>query len=555
MKEDQAKAVLKINILSNIIVHQLADILDFWLRKLGVVCEIKSGNYDNIIQDAAAIPRDEVVIIFWEAANFSDGFHYTIKNANENETAKYRNKIAGELGLVFQSLKNHKKVLFNAFHSKPFELGINPGRLATFVLESNEELLRVKPDNVVVLDLNPLFLSVGLEQCFDLRNFYSSKALYSIDFFKSYCDHITPMIAALAGKIKKALILDCDNTLWRGIIGEDGLEGIKISTPFRMVQSAVVELYARGVLIGLCSKNNPADVEDVLNTHPQMILKNDHIVIKKINWNDKVSSILEIHHELNLGLDSFVFVDDAEFECNLVKEQLKEVAVYQVPEKVNDYPRLMEDIASRFFRFEQSAEDLEKTEQYRVQTKREEAKRAHHSMEDYLRSLELHVTIARNETNQVPRIAQLTQKTNQFNLTTQRYTEQDVSAMLSSGEYDFFTLAVKDRFGDSGITGLVILNRREEAAVIDTLLLSCRILGRNIEWVFMDMIMEYIDKPVIRAAYYPTLKNSQVSDFFDRLNFTRLVSDQVGQHYEIEKSAYRAHNEIDYIKLTTWKKS
>ena len=555
MKEDQAKAVLKINILSNIIVHQLADILDYWLRKQGIVCEIKVGNYDNIIQDSAGIPRDEVVIIFWEVANIADGFHYKIKNLTETEAIGYREKVTGELGLVFQALKNHKKVFFNTFHARPFDLGIVPGRLETFVREANEELLRLKPDNVVVIDLNTLFLSVGLEQCFDLRNFYSSKALYTIDFFKWYSDHSALMIAALAGKIKKALILDCDNTLWGGIIGEDGMENIKVSTPYRMIQSAVVELYSKGILICLCSKNNPGDVEEVLQSHPQTILKNDHIVIKKINWNDKVSNILEIQQELNLGLDSFVFVDDAEFECTLVKEQLPEVAVYHVPAKLNDYPRLMEEIAARFFRFEQSADDLEKTEQYRVQAKREEEKHAHHSIEEYLRSLDLHMTLARNEKDQVPRIAQLTQKTNQFNLTTRRYTEQDVLAMLESGKYEFFTLAVKDRFGDSGITGLAIVEHREDTAVIDTLLLSCRILGRNIEWVFIDMIVQGIDQPVIRAAYYPTLKNNQVSDFFDRLNFTRITSDKDGYHYQIEKSCYRAHNEIDYIKVTTWKKS
>lgn len=549
MKEDNAKAVLKINILSNIIVHQLADILDYWLRKQGLVCEITVGNYDNIIQDAAVIPREEVVILFWEAANISDAFQYKIKNTTEVETSRYREKVAGELGLVFHSLKTHKKVFFNMFHARPFEMGIIPGKLEDFANLVNEELLKLKPDNVVLLDLNAIFLRVGPEQCFDLRNFYSSKALYSIEFFKSYCDQITPMIAALAGKIKKVLILDCDNTLWGGIIGEDGLEGIKISTPYRMVQSAVVELFSRGILICLCSKNNPGDVDEVLHANPHMILKNEHILIKKINWSDKVSNILEIQQELNLGLDSFVFIDDAEFECTLVKEQLPEVTVYQVPAKLNEYPALMEEIASQFFRFAKSADDLQKTAQYRIEAKREEEKRTHHSIEDYLRSLDLHITIAKNFADQVPRMAQLTQKTNQFNLTTRRYTEQDVVAMLESGNYDFFTLAVMDRFGDSGITGLAIIEHRNDEAIFDNLLLSCRILGRNIEWVFVDTIIAAIDQPVIKAAYYPTLKNGQVSDFFDRLHFTRKTSDKEGQHYEIKKSAYRAHNEIDYIKV------
>lgn len=549
MKEDNSKAVLKINIVSNIIVHQLVDILDYWLRKQGVVCEITADNYDNIIQDAASISRDEVIIIFWEAANISDGFHYKIKNLNESEIEAYRQKVAGELGLVFQTLKHHKKVFFNAFHPVPFELSVMPGKLGSFTKQINEEAERLKPENVALIDLPPIFLKTGLDQCFDLRNFYSSKALYSIEFFKSYCDHITPMIAALAGKIRKVLILDCDNTLWGGIIGEDSIEGITISTPYRMVQASVVELYARGILICLCSKNNPGDVEEVLQNHPHMILKKEHIVTSKINWNDKVANILEIRQELNLGLDSFVFMDDAGFECAMVKEQLPEVTVYQVPEKLNDYPLLMEKISGRFFSFEKSADDLHKTEQYRTQARREAEKHAHHSVEDYLRSLDLHITIARNAKDQVPRMAQLTQKTNQFNLTTRRYTEQDVLTMLESGNYDFFTLAFADRFGDSGITGLAILEQRENEAVVDTLLLSCRVLGRNVEWVFMDMIVQEIHKPIIRAAYYPTLKNSQVSDFFDKLFFTRINSGTDGQQYEIRKSDYRPHTDIDYIKI------
>lgn len=550
MKEDNSKAVLKINIVSNIIVHQLVDILDYWLRRQGVVCEIKVGNYDNIIQDAASISRDEVVIIFWEAANITDGFHYKIKNLINSEVEAYREKVAGELGLVFQALKHHKKVFFNAFHPVPFELSVMTGKLGSFTKQINEEAERLKPENVALIDLTPIFLKTGLDQCFDLRNFYSSKALYLIEFFKSYCDHITPMIAALAGKIRKVLILDCDNTLWGGIIGEDSIEGITISTPYRMVQASVVELYARGILICLCSKNNPGDVEEVLQNHPHMILQKEHIVTSKINWNDKVANILEIRQELNLGLDSFVFVDDSEFECTLVKEHLPEVAVYQVPEKLNDYPLLMEKISCRFFSFEKSTDDLHKTEQYRTEARREAEKHAHHSVDDYLRSLDLHITITRNAKDQVPRMAQLTQKTNQFNLTTKRYTEQDVTAMLESGKFSFFTISVKDRFGDSGITGLAIVEHGKEEAVMDTLLLSCRILGRNIEWIFMDMIMQEIDRPVILASFIPTARNQQVSDFFDRLNFTRIASDKDGQHYQIDKSVYRVHNEIDYIKVT-----
>lgn len=555
MRSLNEPSIIKIRILSNIIVHQLVDILEFWLRKLDIPCEITLGNYDNIVQDAVDIPRDEVVILFWESANIVDGFHYLIRCMKTEEKIAHHEQVKKELLMVFNSLKNHKKVFFNLFHSKPFENTIKPEAFELFVGELNSWTRKNIPSNFKLIDLSPIFMKIGLDQCFDLRNFFSSKALYSIDFHKAYSSQITPMIAALTGRVKKALILDCDNTLWNGIVGEDGKEGIKITIPYLIAQSTIIDLYSKGVLICLCSKNNPDDVEEVLTSHEGMLLKNEHIVLKKINWQDKASNIKAIGKELNLGLNSFIFVDDSPFEANLISEQLPEVTVFQVPEKINDFPEIMAEVAHQFFRFEVSAEDLKKTEQYRLQAKRKEAEIAFQSIDDYLRSLELHLTIEKNNRQLVPRIAQMTQKTNQFNLTTKRYTEQDITHLMDNHQHEVYTLAVKDRFGDSGVTGLMIIENKETEVEIDTLLISCRILGRNIEWAFVDQIVKEIKKPILKAKFIPTQKNAQVSDFYDKLGFTLMALDNGIKSYQIRTSDYRLKTAIDYIKVELWKNS
>ncbi|MCC5929252.1 MAG: HAD-IIIC family phosphatase [Cyclobacteriaceae bacterium] len=554
MKAEGDKPLLTIRILSNIIVNQLAEILDFYLRKSNIPCNFVIGNYDNIIQDAETLSREEVVIIFWEVANITDGFHYLIKNLGAEQRLAYQEKLKNELSIVFSSLKNQKKVFINSFHARPFENGIMPGPYSLFVDEMNNWLSITAPDNFIKIELDGIFALSGLERSFDLRNFFSSKALYTIDFFRLYSTRIIPLIGALTGNVKKVLILDCDNTLWGGIIGEDGTDKISISTPYKMVQSIVVQLYKKGVLVCLCSKNNPDDVQEVLESNGHMILKDQHIVLKKINWDDKVTNILSIADELNLGLSSFIFLDDSSFEINLVKQNLPQVSAYQVPEKITEYPALMEEIAAQFFHFDNSADDGLKTEQYRIQAQRNEAMKSFHSVEDYLRTLGLHIIIAKNKPEQISRIAQLTQKTNQFNLTTKRYSEQDIEFMMNSDTFDFYTLSVKDRFGDSGITGLAIIEKKDNAAIIDTLLLSCRVLGRNVEWVFMDEIIRLLNKKQVNAQFIPTHKNIQVSNFYDQLGFIRINSaEDVGVNYSLNVADYKYHTHIDYIKVDIWK--
>jgi FkbH-like protein len=301
------------------------------------------------------------------------------------------------------------------------------------------------------------------------------------------------------GKLKKAIIFDCDNTLWSGILGEDGIDNIDMSISsktgkyYNMIQRIIVYLSQKGVIIGLCSKNNENDVLEVFKLHKDTYLKEENIVIHKINWSDKASNLLSISQELNIGLDSIIFVDDSSFEINLIREKLPEITTIQVPANLYLYPTILLKTIYKYFNLDVTDDDLKKTSMYKEQFQRAIEKDKFKNIDQYLASLEIEITIEKNNINQVERLAQLTQKTNQFNLTTKRYTEVQIHNFILNKQFHVFSLSVRDKFGDNGITGLCIINEFEDHTdsilSIDTFLLSCRIIGRNIEYEFLNVIL------------------------------------------------------------------
>lgn len=243
---------------------------------------------------------------------------------------------------------------------------------------------------------------------------------------------------SMNGNTKKAIIFDCDNTLWGGVIGEDGIDNIEMSPNsqkgviFSEIQSLALALSKKGVIIGLCSKNNYLDVENVFLSHPNIVLLKKYITIEKINWLDKVTNLKNIASELNIGLDSIVFVDDSSFEINLVNEQLPEVRTIQVPKKLYLYPRILRNSIDLFFSISEAEEDKKKLKMYKNQKKRLSSKKKYTSIKDYLKSLHIQITIYLNNISLIPRISQMTQKTNQFNLTTKRYSENDIENFFNN---------------------------------------------------------------------------------------------------------------------------
>lgn len=342
---------------------------------------------------------------------------------------------------------------------------------------------------------------------------------------------------------RKCLVLDLDNTLWGGVLGEDGVDGIKLGgdypgKAYTLWQEALLRLSRTGVILALCSKNNESDVQEAWEKNPFMVLKREHFSAMRINWNDKATNITALADELNIGLDSMVFLDDNPSERELVKQLLPQVEVPDFPDKPYQLMPFFKRLVEDYFRiYMVTSEDLSKTEQYHANAMRRAEQSRFADLDEYLYSLDIQIDVLPADEHNLSRIAQMTQKTNQFNLTTHRYTQAEVQQRLDAG-WLVYCMRVSDRFGDSGITGTVFLEPTGENAVnIDTLLLSCRILGKGIEEAFVKTVLNLLRLDGYReltADYLPTAKNGQTADFYDRLGMTCEATDDDGaKHYRM----------------------
>ena len=500
------------------------------------------------------------MLLFWEPYSITGDLQYRIDLLAHSEVNEIFDKTCAEMEFVFRNLRETSLVLMNTFTALPFSAGdVVPAKLEELTRKLNGYLRDHTPKNGRVIDLDKVIARVGIEKSYDLRYWYSAKAPYTIDFLKAYSLCVKPFVLSSRGRAKKALIFDCDNTLWKGVLGEEGAGGILMSratkegSVFADVQSIALSLSKQGVLVGLCSKNNPQDVDEVVGSHPDMQLRDENLAVKRVNWADKVSNLREIARELNIGLDSLVFVDDSSFEVDMVRSQLPEVTVLQVPEGLHLYPSMLRANGGLFYNLSITAEDAKKTEMYKDRANREVSKREFGNLESYLASLGTKLTIHEDDLSIVARMAQLSQKTNQFNLTTIRYTEGDIGAFVSGALTSVFAFSVSDRFGDSGVTGLCIVKNLDvQEAVIDTFLMSCRVLGRNVEYAFINWLIERLEKRGVRrlhARYIETAKNSQVKEFFDRCSFSLTASTEKSHDYVLNVREYQS-KQVEYVEIT-----
>lgn len=389
--------------------------------------------------------------------------------------------------------------------------------------------------NVKYLDVAECFSSYPRTEWISWRFYFISQMIVSPAIATGFKDWFGKRLNQIYGVRKKCLVLDLDNTLWGGVLGEDGIDGIKIGgdypgNAFLYFQEALIELAKTGVILTVCSKNNEQDVIEAWEKNPFIKLNGKQISAYRINWNNKADNIRELAKELNIGLDSMVFVDDNPTERELIRQQLPMVAVPDFPKKPYGLMQFYSTLVKKYFRaYKLTDEDLKKTEQYRANAARANASRGFTDLTDFIRSLGIRISIAKADNFSIPRLAQMTQKTNQFNLTTHRYTEADINDFVRRGD-NVYCISVSDRFGDNGITGEMIVKRDGSKAEIDTFLLSCRILGKGIEDAFFKWVVNMLENDgvnEITATYIPTAKNSQVSGFYDRQGMT-LISESDG---------------------------
>jgi len=552
----------KISIISNIVCVQINEIIEYAFRVKGIPAQVKLGDYDNIIQDSLKFNNSDLIIIFYEISNLIEGLQYKIETFNQKKIDELILFVKAQIDLVFINLKEAKLVLFNKFSSLLFNIeNIEKSKYFLFVEQLNSYLEEVSPLNIILIDTDKVISKVGSVKSINSRNYRYSKALYTVDFYKSYVKYIQPIILSANGKSKKVLAIDCDNTLWKGVLGEDGFDKIEMSlltkdgSIFHDVQNLILALVDRGVILCLVSKNNIVDIDNVIENHTDMNISNDSIVLKKINWNDKVANISEISNELNVGLDSIVFLDDSSFEVDSVQKLLPEVVALQVPKRLYEFPTMFEkEVIPLFYNLSNSSNDIKKTKMYKDQYLRKLAKKKFDNIDGYLKSLNIRISADINHLDSISRIAQLTQKTNQFNLTTRRYTESEIKGFMENKEYSVLSFKVADKFGDNGLTGLIILKYTDNVSVeIDTLLMSCRIIGKNIELALMDYLVEMLNKNKkitrVISKYIKTAKNIQVSDFYTKCGFQKIDSNiERDARYCINLTDYKYLN-ISYVRV------
>ena len=537
-----------LKILANITCNVLSDVISYHLFGQGVNASVSLGNYDNILQESFNAEGINAAIVHYDLFAVLQKMDVYCEDLSEGQLQDIEETLKGEIGMVLENLGGVPCVMFDSFSSSAYQ--INPLRknsIKTLADSLNAFVAENCRSNTTVIDIDEVIRSVGYDSSFDFKMYNLTKTLYTLEFNQEYLRLISPLLLKVTGHAKKAVIFDCDNTLWRGILGEDGFDGIDMSfhskagSYYHQVQQMAVWLSRHGVLIGLCSKNNPEDVQQVIDGHKDMALKNDNIVVCEVNWNDKASNLRQIASELNIGIDSLVFVDDSPFEINLIREQLPQVVCLQVPQAIETYPREFASLINTYFFISSSKADLDKTLQYKQQAQRNKSKREFTDMESYLKSLAIKVVLNIDQAPEVERVAQLTQKTNQFNLCTNRYTESQIEQIRLSDGRHFISAGVSDKFGDSGLTGAIIVTKDGPVARIDDFLMSCRIMGRNIERVIMDSLVSLVGEmgcDRIVSAYIPTQKNKPVAGFYELCGFIVVAENDGAKSYCLETKDY-----------------
>lgn len=415
--------------------------------------------------------------------------------------------------------------------SAPAEFILDPrapqrGQIAVEALLSGIRDLGALSPRSILVDWEWHARQSGIASFHDPRLWFLSRMRLNPVGLAAMAELIAGHIAAERGQPYKVVALDLDNTLWSGVVGEAGLKGIELGEEglglaFQAFQRELLKMHDAGILLTVVSKNDPDDALEVLDQHPSMVLRREHFAAIRINWKDKATNLREMADELNLGVESFIFLDDNPVEREWMRRAIPGVLVPELPTDPVNRPSFLRDMPA-VQRLTLTEADRLRAESYGTQARRMALQTSAISFDDFIASLEQRVTVEALRPQSLARAAQMCQRTNQFNLTARRYTAAELESMLNSPDTEAYVLAVKDRFGDNGITGLGILRLNGESAELDSLLLSCRVLGRRIENAFLHVLTERARARGIRhvvGRYIPTPKNGQVATFYPERGF------------------------------------
>ena len=533
--ELKLKAV-KVAILRNITVEPLLPIIGGEMVTIGFAPEMYISDFDAIHTEVFN-PQSRLYkftpdyfLLFQWLEILSPNFTSAFVSLSANEINLEILRLVTYFDRLFFSIRANSSnpILLNNFPLPDFTtlgiLDVQSENSQTYsLLQLNLDLVKVsqKYSGVYWIDTLKLFNLMGYQNSFDEKFWQIAKLPFSKNMLLPLGREFGKFFRCLNGQVKKCLVLDCDNTLWEGIVGEDGAKGIKITSAFQAFQQEVLNFYNRGILLALCSKNNEADVLEVFRQNSDMVLKIEHFATWYINWNDKATNLRQIASQLNIGLDSLVFVDDSLFECNLVREYAPEVVVIELKTNPSLYRKQLLS-PGIFDSLSFTEEDKMRNKMYFLEGYRKELFDASHSVDDYLFSLQIKAKFGIVTDFELPRVCQLIQKTNQFNLTSRRYSEGELRLFVGDHNYDVFYINISDKVSSLGIVGVGIICYKQRLAVINSFLVSCRSLGRGAENALLCLMINEAKAhgcTEIFGEYISSKKNSQVAEFYKNNNF------------------------------------
>ncbi len=501
----------------------------------------------------------DYIIVFQSTHKLAE--HHSLL-PNEQQQALADERLSFVTSICENPALAHKKIIyFNYPEIDDTVFGSYANKVTTSftyqVRKLNYELMNLAQQypNLFICDIASLQNKFGRDMTFASNVYVSTEMVLSIDVLPYVASRVMDIVCAIRGQFKKCLILDLDNTLWGGVIGDDGLEGIQlghglgIGKAFTEFQMWIKKLRQRGIIICVASKNNEETAREPFEKHPDMILKSDDIAVFQANWETKVDNIRTIQSILNISFDSMVFLDDNPFERNIVREHIPGITVPELPEDPGDYLEYLYSL-NLFETANYSTADKDRTGQYQVEAKRVSLAKTFTNEADFLKSLNMVSTVSGFTKFNTPRVAQLSQRSNQFNLRTIRYTEADIKALAENPDVIDLSFTLEDKFGDNGLIAVVIMRKQDaDTLFIDTWLMSCRVLKRGMEDFTLNTMVEKAKaagyKRII-GEYLPTAKNKMVETHYTDLGFSKTEEVPTAQ-YVLDIETYQP--KTCYIKL------
>jgi FkbH-like protein len=534
----------KINVafLSSFTINGLSESLKVKCSKNQVSCSSYVAGYDQYNQEILdknsnlyTFSPDITFLILDTRSIFGDLFYFPYSITESQRKIFVDEKINEIIKLIdkFNETTNSKLIITNLGlpHYSPHgiaEMKTSYG-FHDAIMDFNKKLKEnlIDMTSVYIFDFFKFVIKHGENNIFNFQNYLFGDIKISLDYIPHLANELMPYIISFLGLTKKCIVVDLDNTLWGGIVGEDGFDGIRLGpqppgNAFVEFQKYLKALSQRGIILAINSKNNFDDAIKVVREHPFMVLKENDFSCMKINWNDKASNMREISEELKIGLDSFVFFDDDPVNRALIREIMPEITTPDLPHDPSCYSEVIQSLHD-FSTFQITSEDSNRGQMYSEQKLRIESQNSSSDISEFLKTLNLEIDIKKTNSFTIPRISQLTLKTNQFNLTTKRYQEDEIKKFSENNNILIGCAQIKDKFGDNGITGVFIVEKtNSDEWFLDTFLLSCRVMGREVEKGMLSFIINQAKKNNIKrlkAKFIPTSKNKPIENFLPNCKF------------------------------------